>query len=97
MSSSASGATTRLTSPPASASSAGKTRPVNVHSAARLIPTTRGRNQLLHASGMMPRRAKTNPMRAAVDVSRTSIGSVIVIPTPTAGPLIAAITGFFAS
>ena len=25
---------------------------------------------------------------------RTSIGSVIVMPTPTAGPLIAAITGF---
>ena len=28
---------------------------------------------------------------------RTSIGSVIVMPTPTAGPLMAAITGFFDS
>ena len=28
---------------------------------------------------------------------RTSIGSVMVMPTPTAGPLIAAITGFFDS
>ena len=43
------------------------------------MPTRRGRNQLLHASGTMPRRAKTKPMRAALDAMRTSIGSVIVI------------------
>ncbi len=67
------------------------------HSIARLMPTTRGRNQLEQASGMIPRRANTKPMRASSAASRTSIGSVIVAPTPTAGPLIAAITGFFES
>ena len=49
---------------------------------------------MLHASGTMPRREKTNPMRAWVDAMRMSIGSVMVTPTPTAAPLIAAITGF---
>ena len=63
------------------------------HSIARLIPTTRGRNQLEAASGTIPRRTNTNPKRALSDASRTSIGSVIVAPTPTAGPLIAPITG----
>ena len=57
------------------------------------MPTIRGRNQLEHASGTMPRRAKTKPMRASSAASRRSMGSVIVIPTPTAGPLRAAITG----
>ena len=61
------------------------------------MPTARGRNQLLHASGTMPRRAKTKPIRAVVEAMRTSIGSVIVMPTPTAGPLMAAMTGFFDS
>ena len=41
----------------------------------------------------MPRRVKTKPIFAPSTASRTSIGSVIVIPTPTAGPLMAAITG----
>ena len=63
------------------------------HSIARLMPTSRGRNQLEHASGTIPRRAKTNPIRASSAARRMSIGSVIVAPTPTAGPLIAAITG----
>jgi len=35
--------------------------------------------------------------RAADDAMRMSIGRVMVTPTPTAGPLIAAMTGFFAS
>ena len=61
------------------------------------MPTTRGRNQLDAASGTMPRRANTNPNRAAVLASRMSIGNVIVTPTPTAAPLIAPITGFFES
>ena len=69
------------------------TLPVATHSIARLIPTTRGKNQLEHASGMIPRRANTKPMRASSAARRMSIGSVIVAPTPTAGPLIAAITG----
>ncbi len=67
------------------------------HSAAWLMPTSRGRNQLEQASGTMPRRANTKPIFAFSDASRMSIGSVIVTPTPTAGPLIAAMTGFFDS
>ena len=58
------------------------------------MPTTRGRNQLDAASGTMPRREKTNPKRADVLATRTSIGNVIVTPTPTAAPLMAPITGF---
>ena len=41
----------------------------------------------------MPRRAKTKPKRAPVPARRKSIGNVIVAPMPTAGPLIAAMTG----
>lgn len=63
------------------------------HSRARLIPTSRGRNQLEAASGTIPRRANTNPNRAAVEASRMSAGSVMVTPTPTAGPLTATMTG----
>ena len=54
----------------------------------------RGRNQVDAASGTMPSRPKTKPIRAFVEASRRSIASVIVAPIPTAGPLIAAITGF---
>ncbi len=60
---------------------------------ARLIPTRRGKNQLEQASGTIPRRANTNPIRASSAARRMSIGRVMVAPTPTAGPLIAAITG----
>ena len=52
---------------------------------------------MLQASGTTPRRAKTKPIRAAEDAMRMSIGRVKVMPNPTAGPLIAAITGFFMS
>ena len=38
--------------------------------------------------------AKTKPILASSAASRMSIGSVMVMPTPTAGPLMAAITGF---
>jgi len=41
----------------------------------------------------MPRLLNTKPMRALLDMSRTSIGRHIVTPTPTAGPLIAATMG----
>ena len=58
------------------------------------MPTTRGRNHDEQASGTIPRRANTKPNLAVSEASRTSIGRVIVAPTPTAGPLIAAITGF---
>ena len=43
---------------------------------------------------LMPRRAKTNPILASSAASRMSIGRVMVMPMPTAGPLMAAITGF---
>src|SRR3954466_4478419 len=58
------------------------------------MPTTRGRKYDEQASGTIPRRAKTNPKRAFSLAMRMSIGSVIVTPTPTAGPLIAPMTGF---
>ena len=61
------------------------------------MPTSRGRNQLLHASGTTPRRAKTKPIFAALEARRMSMASVSVAPKPTAGPLMAAITGFFIS
>ena len=53
----------------------------------------RGRKHDEQASGTMPSRPKTKPMRAFVEASRRSMASVIVAPMPTAGPLIAAITG----
>jgi hypothetical protein len=91
---SASGSWTERTSRSRSASCASKTRPVKHHSSAVWMPTTRGRNQLDAASGVMPRRENTKPKRAALDASRMSIGSCIVAPMPTAAPLIAPITGF---
>jgi len=54
---SSSSSTTAETRPPASASSAPKSRPLSAQSIAREMPTTRGRNQLEAASGAMPRRA----------------------------------------
>ncbi len=92
-----SGGNRRLTNPPSSASCAEKTSPPKIHSEARLIPTIRGRNQLLQASGAIPRRVKTNPIFAVSEAMRISIGRVMVMPTPTAGPFMAAITGFFIS
>ena len=57
----------------------------------------RGRNHVDAASGTMPRRPKTKPIRALVEAIRMSIASVMVAPMPTAGPLIAAITGLGSS
>ena len=51
------------------------------------MPTTRGRNQLEHASGTMPRRAKTKPIFAPSAARRTSIGSVIVDADADRGPV----------
>ena len=72
-------------------------RPVKHHSVACEMPTSRGRNQLLAASGTIPRLAKTKPNFEAVLARRMSMGKVIVTPTPTAAPLIAPITGFLLS
>jgi hypothetical protein len=57
------------------------------------MPTSRGRNQLDALSITIPRCANTKPNFARSLASRMSIGSVIVTPTPTAAPLIAAIRG----
>ena len=57
------------------------------------MPTIRGRNQDDAASGTMPSRPKTKPIRAVVEASRRSMASVMVAPMPTAAPLIAAMTG----
>ena len=53
----------------------------------------RGRNQVEQASGVMPRRPNTKPMRAFSEAKRKSIGSVMVAPMPTAAPLIAPTMG----
>ena len=45
----------------------------------------------------MPRLAKTKPNFALSEQILTSIGNVMVTPTPTAAPLIAAIKGFLKS
>ena len=42
----------------------------------------------------MPRLLKTKPMRALLDIMRMSMGRHMVMPTPTAAPLIAATMGF---
>jgi hypothetical protein len=66
---------------------------VATHSIAWEMPTTRGRNQVEAASGTRPRRAKMKLRRAVSAAMRMSIGSVIVTPALTAGPLITPITG----
>src|SRR4029450_9009521 len=60
---------------------------------ARLMPPPRGRTHDEQASGTIPRRANTKPNLAVADARRTSNGRAIVIPTPTAAPLIAPIRG----
>ncbi|SLI62178.1 Uncharacterised protein [Mycobacteroides abscessus subsp. abscessus] len=55
--------------------------------------TRRGRNQLEQDSGTIPRRLKTKPMRAVSTARRKSAASVMVMPTPTAGPFTAAMIG----
>ena len=57
------------------------------------MPTIRGRNQVEQASGTTPIFPNTKPIRAFSEAIRTSIGRVMVAPIPTAGPLIAAMTG----
>ena len=81
------------TSPAASASSAPNVRPVTAQSTAVAMPTMRGRNQVAHDSGTMPRRVNGRAKRLPSAPMRTSIGRTIVTPIPTAVPLIAAITG----
>ena len=86
--------TTRLTRPNSRASRALSRRPVSRRSAARAIPTRRGSVQVLSASGTTPRRTKTKPIFALSPAIRMSHCRGSVAPTPTAGPLIAAMIGF---
>src|SRR6266851_1807525 len=88
------GAWTERTRPPFSASSAPNSSAVITHSCACCMPTSRGRNQHEPASIAMPRLLNTKPMRADADIIRTSMGRHMVMPTPTAAPLIAATIGF---
>jgi hypothetical protein len=90
---SSSGSTMDLTKPDSSASFASNTAPERHHSSDRLMPTILGKNQLDAASGTTPRRANGTLNRAALEAKRMSIGRLMVKPIPTAGPLIAAITG----
>jgi len=92
--SSSSGACTERTSPPFNASSAPNSSAVITHSWACCMPTSRGRNQHEPASIAMPRLLKTKPTRAALDIRLRSMGKHMVMPTPTAAPLIAATIGF---
>ena len=58
------------------------------------MPTSRGRNQHEPASIAMPRLLNTKPILPALEIMRTSMGRHMVMPTPTAAPLIAATMGF---
>ena len=58
------------------------------------MPTSRGRNQHEPASIAMPRLLNTKPTLPAAEIMRMSIGRHMVMPTPTAAPLIAATIGF---
>ena len=93
-SSSSAGCTLR-TSPPASASSAANTRPVATHSIACDDPDEPRQEPATSTPRARCRAARTRSRSWRPSAARRmSIGSVIVMPTPTAGPLIAAITGF---
>lgn len=58
------------------------------------VPISRGRKYDEHASMMMPRLEKTNPIFAGAYATRILAGRHMVMPTPTAAPLIAAMVGF---
>jgi hypothetical protein len=58
------------------------------------MPIKRGRKYEEQASMMIPRLANTKPIFADAQATRMQAGSVMVIPTPTADPLIAAMVGF---
>ena len=58
------------------------------------MPTILGKNQLEHASGAIPLLANGNEKAALLDAIRISAANWRVAPTPTAGPLHAAMIGF---
>ena len=66
---------------------------MTAQSTAVAIPTMRGRNHVAHDSGTMPRRVNGRAKRLPSAPMRMSIGRTMVMPMPTAVPLMAAITG----
>lgn len=73
--------------------SAGNVEPVVVRCRAREYPISRGRKKDETASMTRPRREKTNPIFEETVARRIVVGRVMVMPIPTADPLIAAIVG----
>jgi hypothetical protein len=61
---------------------------------ARDKPIRRGRKNDEQVSMIIPRLANMKPIFAEAHATRMLAGRVIVIPTPTAGPLMAAMVGF---
>jgi hypothetical protein len=83
-----------LTKPISAASSANTTRLENKRSAARAGPMSRDRIHVTPCSAGRPRRAKLVVSLAPAEANRMSVKHIITKPTPAAGPLTAAITGF---
>ena len=90
---SASGGTTRFTSPICSASADSTRRPVKINSLALPRPIRRGRRWVPPAPGMMARRVSVRPRVAAVEAMRMSQASASSVPPPSAMPFTAAMTG----
>lgn len=74
--------------------SAGYARPVVATCRAREWPISLGRKNEDTASMIIPRRENTKPIFAFAVATRMVAGSVMVMPIPTADPLMAAIVGF---
>ena len=84
----------RSTSPMRSASSASMRRALQRRSKARLVPTRRGRNQLVPCSAIRPRFEKAVVNDASGAANRRSQSMARTKPPPALTPLTAAITGF---
>jgi hypothetical protein len=92
--STASGLSTRsLNKPSHTLSPARYVAPVVIACMARLCPTSRGKKYEEHASMTSPRRENTNPIFAPRYAIRMFIGSVMVMPIPTAEPCKAPMVG----
>src|SRR5271163_1320146 len=79
------------------ASAASINRAEKSRSSAFAWPTSRGNIQAIPYSAISPRRANAVLNRAASDAKRKSQYKAITSPNPTAGPLIAAITGLLSA
>jgi hypothetical protein len=86
--------TTRSTNPTRYASSASKRRDDHNRSSARLVPTRRGRSQLVPCSAIRPRRENEVVNDAVSAAKRRSHIIASTKPPPAATPLTAAMTGF---